>query len=125
MQSRRILVYVGASLSPFLVPRELLEWCSPTLRDCIQSAEANSLLLPDVTEETFAAFVVWLNQYEHESLADNLDTDTAYELAIFAHQNNINRLFNQATDFIYAFTPIPTPEQVQKVWDAYPTCSIL
>ncbi|KAI5293519.1 hypothetical protein KEM52_005456 [Ascosphaera acerosa] len=66
----------------------------------------------------FAAFAVWLYQFEPTGLPPDLNINAVWQLACFAENWRIHRLFNEATDVIMARTALPSCSTVNQVWEA-------
>lgn len=130
MQSERICVLVGEGETPFLVPRELLAWCSPVFKAMVQGPFKENIegmiRLRDVDEDTFAAFFLWLHQFDCFECHETVDECVIEDLAIFAEKYQIERLSNQAMDeYVDPEGDYPPPHTVQKIYGSTPAGSAL
>lgn len=130
MQSERICVLVGEDETPFLVPRELLAWCSPVFKAMVQGPfkehTEGVIRLRDIDEDTFAAFFLWLHQFDCFECHETVDRGLAHGLAIFAERYQIERLSNEALDrTTYPKHRYPVPKFVKEIYDSTPAGSAL
>ncbi|KAI5304852.1 hypothetical protein KEM56_005817 [Ascosphaera pollenicola] len=124
MQSERVYVLVGEEETPFLVPRELLIWSSPVfkamLQDHFKEGAEGVIKLKDVDEASFAAFFIWLHQFDCFAIDETIDEDLVFDLAIFAEKYQVQRLSNQVLDRLASINGYPIDDTVKYIYDGTP-----